>query len=268
MKMVLHQRQSLPSLFAGTDTIVNGCFGISSFRHMSAILKLGAKPPENFNGQEFIAHLFQHIARNWDECLAVLAKPPSMQNWRWFEPKPAMAERNNSPEVTLERKAIIEMLAAGRTDWSNQVPIASGMIVGAGDRRRAIDWVHQRSSNAFDFIELKVNSDNPLYATVELLQYGVIWLLSRKQKQLLGYCGRTLIEADDIRLSVLAPRQFYRSLDLSWLSTCINEGLRVLGEEHEGVKLSFAYETFPEWFSWPGTEQALLPKALDERCRL
>ncbi|WP_119269793.1 hypothetical protein [Taklimakanibacter deserti] len=252
------------SLFDGVDHFVSDFLGITSCRHWSAVLELDRRGVSDFDGPALVTGLFSQISANWHACLAELERFPSVENWRWFDPKVNISPHNASPEVTLERAVTAAAVAQRRRDWSNQIPIASGLIVGPGDRRRAVDLVHQRGSGAFDFVELKVRSNNPLYAAIEILQYGLVWLLSRQNRDILGYGGKTLIMASDVRLSVLAPSTYYRDLNLSWLANGLTEGVQALGEAN-GVLLSFGFDAFPQWFSWPGAEPATVLSALDAR---
>jgi len=160
----------------------------------------------------------------------------------------------------------VPLTAAGRKDWSNQVPIAAGMIAGAGNNRRAIDLVHSRAPEKFEFIELKIGSDTPLFAAVEILEYGFVWLLSRRDRGNLGYADRAIIQASGVQLSVLAPARYYRELDLTWLSASLSEGVRRLGERHGDVRLDFAFQEFPLGFVWPDAGAATdVLSALDSR---
>lgn len=208
------------------------------------------------------------VAGNWLRCIDALNGPPSRENWRWFHPKCDHAAENSSPEVTLERAIVRAAKSQDREDWSNQVPIASGMIAGSGDRRRAIDLVHRRGPDAFDFVELKVGSDNPLYAAVEILKYGFVWLLSREHRAQLGYDGKPLVGASDVRLSVLAPHPYYSGLALDWLEAGLSEGVKALGTERQEVRLSFAFEAFPASFVWPDPDPMVALSALDHRTRV
>jgi hypothetical protein len=157
------------SLFGGVDELVSNYFKIKSCRHWSALFELHRRGPSGFDGSAFVRNLLSQVSANWDRCLAVLQRDPSTENWRWYDPKLRISPKNISPEVTLERAAVNGAAVQGRQDWSNQIPIASGLISGAKDRRRAIDLVHQRGPEAFDFLELKIGSDNPLYAAIEIL---------------------------------------------------------------------------------------------------
>ncbi len=202
------------SLFGGVDERAADLLQVASIKHRSAIQRLSRTPPAPFDGAGLVRGLFEVVAEKWLQCVEALAGVPSRENWRWFDPKCDHAAHNSSPEVTLERALVSAARSQGRDDWSNQVPIASGMIAGGGDRRRAIDLVHRRGPDAFDFVELKVRSDNPLYAAVEVLKYGFVWLLSREHRALLGYRGKAVVEASDVRLSVLAPHSYYDGLTL------------------------------------------------------
>ncbi|WP_294042061.1 hypothetical protein [Sphingomonas sp.] len=241
---------------------------IASIKHRSAIQGLSRMPPATFNGERFVRGLFGLVAENWLGCIGALTRLPSHENWRWFDPKCDHADHNSSPEVTLERAIVRAARSQGREDWSNQVPIASGIIAGGGDRRRAIDLVHRRSLDAFDFVELKVGSDNALYAAVEILKYGFVWLLSREYRARLGYSDKLLVEASDVRLSVLAPHTYYSGLALDWFEAGLSQGVAALGAERQKVRLSFAFEAFPKSFVWPDTDLMAALSAIDDRTRV
>lgn len=192
--MSLDQAPLQLSLFEGVDSLAADFLGIANIRHWSSVLKLSRSPPACFDGPALVSDLFSQVSANWNKCLAALESQPSRQNWRWLDPKCDFSAKNFSAETTLERAVVSAAKAQNRTDWSNQIPIASGIIAGGGDRRRAIDLAHLRGADAFDFIELKVGSDNPLYAAIEILKYGFVWLLSRKHRDVLGYSDRLLIQ--------------------------------------------------------------------------
>lgn len=252
------------SLFNGVEELAADLFGVASIRHRSAVRQVNENSSTAIHRQAIVEALFERVEANWARCIGALSRPPSTQNWRWWDPKFEIAPENRSPEVTLEREIVRAARALGRKDWSNQVPIASG-IVGGGDRRRAIDLVHQRALGGFDFVELKIESDNPIFAAVEILQYGFVWLLSRQDQDVLGYRGRTLIEASDVQLSVLAPSAYYRGFDLARLAANLSHGLAVLGERHGSVGLGFTFEEFPPDFRWDSTHPVDVLPALENR---
>ena len=84
---------------------------------------------------------------------------------------------------------------AGRVDWSNQVPIISGIAGSSAYKRRAVDLVRCLPDGGFNFVELKVASDTPLYAAIEVLNYGLLWLLSRETRVQLGYQSNPILDA-------------------------------------------------------------------------
>jgi hypothetical protein len=90
-----------------------------------------------------------------------------LENWR-FAKKTYIADRNTSPEKTLE-KTIAKITDA---DWVNQVPTASGLWNASADTHRNIDLVHRLGPKQYEFIELKVETDTPLKAAMESLIYG------------------------------------------------------------------------------------------------
>lgn len=238
-------------LFRGVDEFVNEALGIKSYSHRSAHLAFLNNGLTEFDGVGFVAGLLDRLAQNWDMAVARLEKPPSTANWRWYEPQLGIASHNTSAEVTLERALVQACRKLDLQDWSNQVPIVSGMAGPYAYRRRAIDLVHQREPKAFDLAELKIKSDTPLFATVEILVYGLMWFLSRRDRAKLGYLDRDLLESKDVRLCVLAPLAFYRGLDHHWLAEKIDTGLAAVGRG-QNIKFGFVIQAFPENFKWPG----------------
>ena len=132
-------------------------------------------------------------------------------------------------------------MSVGREDWSNQVPVASGVVGPNAERRRAIDLVHRRGSGRFEFIELKIASDTPLYAAIEIIGYTCIWLQARAEAE---RPSATLLAADHIDVIVLAPGAYYRPYELGALERQLDREIRSLGDRH-GVALSFAFQTLP-----------------------
>lgn len=113
-----------------------------------------------------------------------------------------------------------------------------------------------------ELVELKIESDNPLFAAIEILKYGFVWLLSRRDQKALGYRETRLLQASNVKLSVLAPSAYYRDLKLDWLAQGLSEDIRTLGES-AGVRMSFAFEEFPDDFSWPTNTEVDVLDALD-----
>lgn len=227
------------SLFDGVDAAVCAFLGIASLRHRSALHELGRRAVVTRGS---VAAALDTVASNWERSSRAGAGSASKANWRWCVPQTAIGEDNRSPEVLLERAIAKACVAAGRTDWSNQVPIASGVVRPSAERRRAIDLVHQLGEGHFEFIELKIASDTPLYAAFEIISYAGVWLVSRHYD-----CGKQLLEAKRIDLRVLAPAAYYNPYSLGRIERTLNEELQEYGKRY-GAELSFGFQVLPAGF--------------------
>ncbi|MBN9079822.1 MAG: hypothetical protein BGN87_13280 [Rhizobiales bacterium 65-79] len=246
-----HFTQTLDvDLFDGIDTFLNGALGVESMATLTAARIIAARPPGEFDGVSFVAALFKRFADNWDRCLERRPKG-SLQNFRWHKPQRNISPQNRSPEVTLERALIHALAGAGRMDWSNQVPIVSGVSGSHAGKRRAVDLVHKMPGDGFELVELKTASNTPLFAALEVLQYGLLWLLSRRDRQLLSYVDREMLDISVLHLSVLAPKAFYSAAPLGPLAQALDDGIAALGGE-AGVAMRLTQTAFPAGFHWPG----------------
>jgi hypothetical protein len=233
---VIETTAPLPSsLLHGVEAAVCNVLGIANVRHRSALYSL--KIPAEV---DLAATVYETIAVNWLAGDADANKDRSRQNWRWTL-QPQIGVENRSPEVVLERAIASACAAAGRTDWANQIPVASGLIPGASDGRRAIDLAQRRGEGHYELIELKIASDTPLFAAVELLGYASLWLLARKEPPA---TKPALLAAERIDVRVLAPSAFYAPFELKELERNVDEGLQALSGNH-GANLSFAFHVLP-----------------------
>jgi hypothetical protein len=244
--MPIDEADERRELFAGTAAIVHQVLGIKNLRHRSSLDTLSKAWPTSRTMASLAKRLFEQVSTNWRTCRERARRRPSSENWRWGRPVLNIAEHNRSPEVVLERAIIRACGDVGRTDWCNQIPVASGVVDSYAHKRSALDLVHREDSGAFEFIELKIRSDIPLFAAIEVVQYGLIWLLSRRDQVPCGYVNRTLLEADTIDLRVLAPSSFYNGRDLSPLAEALNVGVRAVGLTHDNTALSFQFQEFPD----------------------
>lgn len=195
----------------------------------------------------------------------------SKQNWRGEgNINSKISPKNDSKEVKLER-AIAKMLEnTKRKDWWNQMPIASGLIDSDNDRRRAIDLVHSYGdSKSYDFVELKIDrypDNTPLFALMEILLYGLVYLVLRKERKWLpkNFRDVPVFTATNIRLIVLAPGKFYEGYELGWLGKGLTEALgKVVGSERlEGglsMEISSHWPTrLKEWKDSVLTDESFL----------
>jgi len=209
-----------------------------------------------------VATVFSQISANWRACRDHGVSRSSAQNWRWRQPQLGISGHNASPEVVLERALVAAAERAGRADWSNQVPVASGVAGSFAERRRAIDLVQQKGPGWFQFIELKVASDTPLFAAIEIISYVCIWLVSRGSRPV-----GELLGASRINAVVLAPESYYARFQLTPLQQTLDAEMAALGAEH-GVTLGFAFEAFPDVLARQPFTDAGLISVLDDRRRL
>lgn len=223
------------SLLQGVNAAVCGALRIANLRHRSALHSLQIPA-----GIDIASIVHEVIAANWSAGGASENKDRSRQNWRWTL-QPQIGGANRSPEVVLERAIAAACAAAGRKDWANQIPVASGLIEGASDGRRAIDLAQRMDDGSYVLIELKIASDTPLYAAVELLGYASLWLLARKDPPA---TNPLLLAAERIDLRVLAPSAFYAPFKLRTLERAVHDGICSLGAAN-GVQLSFAFDVLP-----------------------
>ena len=167
-------------LFGSVPAVVNQALGLGdgSYEHRGPFL---GRELSVADGVRLARDVLKAVADDFERVASSAAKAPSSENWRMVEQTNQWTE-GHSEEVDLERFLVKARLRP--SEWWNQVPIASAL---GGGRRQCIDLVHARGNGCYDFVELKVKSNTPIYAAVEVLQYGYFWLLSRAHRDRLGY---------------------------------------------------------------------------------
>jgi hypothetical protein len=246
-------------MLAGTQEIIDAALGLDvAFDSRTAALQLFASPI-SLNAAIFLDRLYERIVRNWDrsECR-------STQLWRSFA-KPDIAAHNVSPEKTLE-KAIVEW-ASG---WFNQIPAASGLLIGVEEKHRNVDLGHFVASGHLELIELKAgpHADTPMKAAFEIVGYGLLYCFARAHRvQLALPRENRVLDARRVDLKVLAPREVYAGYRLKWLETSLDVGFKQFSRRQfpDVLEMSFCFEAFPDDFRWPGTPPYQLPKFLERR---
>lgn len=241
------------TIFKGLEDVINrhllsdGRFNEHcTYRQKKSCIALSEKSPMSFNGEKFVADMYQCIEGNLD----LVDRTPSAKNWKQRSTKAGDLrkpdEKNMSAEVKLER-AIVEKWG---NCWNYQMPVASGLINENSDKRRAVDLVFRHEDHYYDLVELKIKSDTPLYAAMEILGYGLVYLVSRTDRAgKLKYKAADLpvLRANRITLSVLAPTDYYDYKgSLKWLRDEINDGLRQFSTPE--LALDFRFESFD--FPW------------------
>ena len=227
------------NILTDVDDVINEWLGLKNspfkYQHKKRCQLFSEGPALDPDGAVLIGKIFDRIQSNWHKGKS----RSNNQNWRW-KPNPEIADENKSREIFLERLIIKTQVG---TDWVNQVPVASG-LTSRGGGRRAIDLVHRGENDWYELIELKVDhrGGTPLFAAMEILQYGVLYIFSREKAQELGYDGIELLNAKGIHLRVLAPADYYAPYNLSWLEKSIDSGLASFLSKFN-FKMDFKFET-------------------------
>jgi len=111
--------------------------------------------------------------------------------------------------------------------------------------RRAIDLVRFIGPRHYAFVELKLGSDNPLYAAFEILGYALAYLHARADGWT-GPGGHDVFDAERIELIILGPKGWSRNdkcgtnmefeFKLDWLADEIAKSLNdFVKAEFKGV---------------------------------
>jgi len=87
--------------------------------------------------------------------------------------------------------------------------------------------VFRRAQKVFEFIELKINSNQPIFAATEIIGYEMIYHFTRNHLSDLGYSNsdKEILMASQIHLKVSAPCNYYTKYDLKWLKDIPDKGL-------------------------------------------
>lgn len=216
------------------------------FQNREALLKLSRSWPTrtSINGmlKEALRAVQDNVGKGVRNAHSRGKKCGSVKNWRWV-PQKTIRDDNRDPEVILER-AVARACWPG---WVNQIPVASGVMSSSSDHRTAIDLACRRKDDGIDLIELKWESDTPLYAALEIVGYGLVLLAYRKFVETLLHAGDSwFLDAKRIGLRVLAPFAFYDGYSLGCLEDGINSALRHVARCD--LEMDFAFRRFPAGF--------------------
>lgn len=240
----------MTAIFEGVDELIDRSLGVLDIgkpphhRHKSSALKLNAKP-YRFDAHELCQLMLMRIEQNWTCARSEgIARIPSQENWRW-EKQTYISAGNRSQEKLIEKGIAVDC----DESWVNQVPTASGLMDSTSERHCNIDLIHRVAQNEFEFIELKYDSDTPVFGAFELLKYSMLYLFSRKYATVLGYSleSRPLLAAESVHLCVLAPYAYFGQYTLQWLQASLNQALSEREFLPQGLKMDFRFE----YHRWP-----------------
>jgi hypothetical protein len=218
----------LPDVYQAYETAVSSLYGGDSDSKRLA-QQLTENLPSALSDPDFASTLFECFSRKQWQSPSSTAR----SNWIW---RSTITEYSESrAEVRLERK-IVE--AAGADTWSFQMSTMSGIFGDGSHQRRAIDLVHKAGPNEYAFIELKIGSNNPVFAAFEILGYGLAYCQARRHADVHSTPStHDVLRARKIQLIVLAPFDWYcfhargqanQLFNLEPLEAALNAGLEHL----------------------------------------
>jgi len=174
--------------------------------------------PQTGLTREQINNAFQELAKNIFRRKTA-PKPLRSKELLRFELMTELSNKNFAAETVFEKRFALEAKAvsqSGQTGkWANQIPIWSG-ICDSGGGKANIDIGYSPEAGNFTLYELKICSNNPLYAVVELMTYALGYFLVRKlaegcpeEAKRIRSHDAGLLDAKVVSFSVLAPEEFY-----------------------------------------------------------
>jgi hypothetical protein len=190
---------------------------------------------------------------------------PSQSNWVLRTAPEFTQHPTLYREKQLQKNIAILLKDEG---WGNDVPTASGLVNDRG-RQMNIDLA-RRIPGGFEFIELKLESNTPYEAALQILRYGAIYMLYRLEPELARrFKGNQMMNAKSIVLEVLAPERYYSpgDVDLQALEAQLDRQVAKFAEEHvSGLSISFRFMAFQADFTFrPGMNPDLICEAVRNR---
>ena len=208
---------------------------------------------------------YEQIHANWAQHRESNRWPTAHKNWV-LRVAPTYT---HDPEQRLEKQLQKQIATCFKGErWGNDIVTASGLINARG-RQMNIDLAHQ-ITDGFELIELKLRSNTPYDAALQILRYGAIYMLYRLEPELARRLKfREMIDAKRIVLEVLAPFEYYSpcELDLRTVQTQLNREVKTFAKRSNAdVDLSFRYMAFPCEFSYePGMSCKSIRDAVSRR---
>ena len=212
--------------------------------------------------------VYDQIRTNWTRKREENRWPTPEKNWVFRVMPEFTADPIRRLEKQLQKQIAICLESEG---WGNDIPTASGLVNGHS-RQMNVDLAH-RVADGFELIELKLESNTPCDAALQILRYGAIYMLYRQEPELVQrFKLHEMLFAKRVVLEVLAPLQYYSSGDCDLRS--LEEQEKLLNCQVEtfaerrvvGLALSFRFMAFPPEFIYqPGMDCELIRDATRRR---
>lgn len=245
-----------------TDSIIDGHIKYSDrgFRHGIVGKKLTACPP-GFFARDLINGLIEKIQTNLERAHEPTHErdsgtKPGKGKRNWREKSPDTKHDKRKPERECEH-TLANIIGKGDPKWTwwNQMPIASGLVKSHSDKTRAVDLVckgkGEGNEKHYKLVELKLNrqAGSPLFAMMEILRYGLIYFVLRKNQHKVWQYGLSpdtrIFEAKQIDLCVLAPWDYFDGYEhLGWLENELSDALAVACHEEFGGDLKMSLTSY------------------------
>lgn len=234
----------MPSLYDGVDQLICDAFRIQDRQHLKR-KSLKLEPLSDWEASRLVQALFDKIAEN------APTRPRSASNQLWRSAREAkISDHNRSLEKMLEKSVAVLATQGHMPGWFNQCPVATGVVDPYADGGRRVDLVNL-TGDTLRLIELKWHSDTPVSAFLEVLEYGLAYLLARNRRHEFNLDGHTLMQdhVDMVRLEVVGPRAFFAGSDHAELFAAMDKALRKLAAEQSNeISMSLDALVFPAWF--------------------
>jgi hypothetical protein len=148
------------------------------------------------------------------------------------------------------------------------MPTASG-LVNSRSRQMNVDIAHELT-DGIELFEVKVASDTPYDAALQILRYGAIYRLYRMEPELATrFRFNNVIRSKRVALRVLAPHCYYAhsDVDLPSLEMQLDRQVRHFAEHMVGqLEMSFEFLAFPVSFNYqPGMDRRAICDAVRNR---
>ena len=228
-------------------------------------LALGGKEPKDRPNVDFfpiVEAMWRLIATNWVEGQCQWR---GSENWRWEPCENLSVERPNRSEEVLLNRTLAQKLNKER--WTNETPTASGLAEKGGREPGGLDLAYHCPPDRVRLIELKIRSNNPVYAAFQIVTYGLVLNLARLvHERLLHKNGPITISeqwrsANQADLLVLAPTSYYSEYpNLGWFEDQLKAGVVTFGKTQK-LGMDFGFRRFDE----KPTDEPQMLLALDRR---